>query len=287
MSDPADTAVPVDPAAAAVGIADTRSVVVPDYGRIFGAELVGTAVLVLCGPGSAILVPDFPGKLILVSLSFGLALLAMAYAIGSVSGCHVNPAVTLGMLLANKVNTRHAVAAWIGQVLGGIGGAAVIYGIASGTDGYERGGFASNGWDRPFTADGPVYGLGSTIVVEVVFTALLVFVVLSTTTRKFVPGFGGLVAGLTLALIHLVTIPIDNTSVNPARSLATAIFADADPNALGQLWAFIVFPLIGAVVGVFVWLMVDDSRLEETRLDTDFLRASRDTVDGVVDDALT
>lgn len=283
MNTPADNPDVSPSAAAAVGIADTRSVVIPDYGSILSAELIGTAVLVLCGPGAAILVPDFAGKLILVSLSFGLALLAMAYAIGSVSGCHINPAVTLGMLLANKVNVRHAVYAWIGQIVGGIFGAAVIYGIASGADGYERGGFASNGWDRPFTGDGPIYGLGSTIVVEIVFTALLVFVVLSTTTRKFVPGFGGLVAGLTLTLIHLVTIPIDNTSVNPARSLATAIFADADPNALGQLWAFILFPMIGAVLGVFVWLMVDDSRLEETRLDTDFLRATRDSVDDIVD----
>jgi len=110
-----------------------------------------------------------------------------------------------------------------------------------------------------------------------------VFVVLATTARKFAPGFGGLVAGLTLTLIHLVTIPIDNTSVNPARSLATAVFADTDPNALGQLWAFIVFPLIGAVVGVFVWLLIDDSRLEDTMLDTDFLRMARDKADDIVD----
>jgi aquaporin Z len=271
------------PSAPPVGIADTRSVVIRDYGQILAAEFVGTAVLILGGPGSAILVPDFPGKIILVALSFGLALLGMAYVIGPVSGCHINPAVTLGMLLTNKVPMKQAVYSWIGQVFGGIFGAAIIYGIASGRDNFDRGGFASNGWGRPFTDAGHIYGLGSVIVVEIVFTALLVFVVLSTTGRKFAPGFGGLVAGLTLALIHFVTIPIDNTSVNPARSLATAIFADADPNALGQLWAFIVFPLIGSVVGVVVWLLVDDSRLEETKLDTDFLRATRDSVDDLVD----
>ena len=141
-------------------------------------------------------------------------------------------------------------------------------------------GSPSNGWDR----DG-FSGLGAAIVVEIVFTALFVFVVLSTTGRRFAPGFGGLAAGITLAVIHLVTIPVDNTSVNPARSLATAIFADTDPNALGQLWVFIVFPLIGSVVGVFVWLLVDEATLESTMLDTDMLRRTRDALDDVVDNA--
>jgi aquaporin Z len=271
------------PSAPPVGIADTRSVVMPDHGQILAAELIGTAVLVMCGPGSAILVPDFPGKQLLVSLSFGLALLAMVYVIGPISGSHINPAVTLSMLLANKVTLKQAVYSWIGQFVGGVVGAVIIFGIASGRDNFDRGGFASNGWGRSFTDAGQIYGLGSVIVVEIVFTALLVFVVLATTGRKFAPGFAGVAAGLTLAMIHFVTIPVDNTSVNPARSLATAIFADVDPNALGQLWAFFVFPLIGSVVGVVVWLLVDDSRLEETRLDTDFLRSTRDSVDDLID----
>ena len=120
---------------------------------------------------------------------------------------------------------------------------------------------------------------------EIVFTALFVFVVLSTTGRRFAPGFGGLTAGITLAVIHLVTIPVDNTGVNPARSLATAIFADTDPSALGQLWVFIIFPLIGSVVGVFVWLLIDEATLESTMLDTAMLRRTRDVLDDVVDDA--
>lgn len=287
--DPPETMAPTDmgpPEAGPTGvegIADTRSVVVPDMGRVLSAELIGTAVLVLCGPGAAILVPGFEGKQILVSFSFGFALLAMAYVIGPVSGCHINPAVTFGMLLARKVSVRQAVFSWVGQVIGAIAGAAIIWGIARGAAGFQRGGFASNGWDRPFVDGGPVYGLGSVIVVEVVFTALLVFVVLATTGKRFSIGFGGLVAGLTLALIHLVTIPIDNTSVNPARSLATALFADTSPNALGQLWAFIVFPMVGAVVGLVAWLLVDDSQLEDTRLDTDFLRSTRDAADRVID----
>jgi aquaporin Z len=248
-----------------------------DNGRILACEFVGTAVLIIGGPGSAILAADVIG-IGGVAAAFGLSLAIMAYVIGPVSGCHINPAVTLGMLLARKIDLRQAVYSWIGQILGGIFGAAVIYGIASGRDGWERGPFASNGWDR----DG-LSGLGATIVVEIVFTALLVTVVLSTTGRRFAASFGGLVAGLTLMLIHLVTIPVDNTGVNPARSLATAIFADADPNALGQLWAFIVFPLIGSVVGVFVWLLVSDEGLESTMFDSEVLRDVRDKADDAID----
>ena len=107
---------------------------------------------------------------------------------------------------------------------------------------------------------------------------------LSTTSRKFAPGFGGVVAGITLAAIHLATIPVDNTSVNPARSLATALFADTDPSALSQLWVFIIFPLLGSLIGVFVWLLLDTgARLEDTMLDTDFLRAARDKIDETIE----
>lgn len=271
-----------DRPAGRVPIADTRGVVF-DFGRVLSAELVGTAVLILCGPGSAILVPDFAGKQILVAGCFGLALTAMIYVVGPTSGAHLNPAVTLAMLLTRKVSPRHAVYAVIGQIVGAIAAAAALWGIASGRQGARRGGFASNGWDRAFTDAGHVYGLGSVMVVEIVFTAVLVVVLLAATGPRFAPGFGGLIGGLTLTLIHLVTIPIDNTSVNPVRSLATAIFADTDPDALVQLWAFIVFPLIGAVVGVFVWLLLDDAELEDTMLDTDMLRAARDIADDAVD----
>lgn len=259
------------------GIGDTRGVIT-SYAGIAAAEFIGTAVLVLIGPGSAVLAGEEIG-LLGVSLAFGFALLLMVYVIGPISGCHINPAVTLGFLITRKIPLRHAAWAWAAQVVGGIFGAAVLFGIASGRDGFERGGFASNGWDR----DG-FSGLGAAIIVEVVFTALFVLVVLSTTSRRFAPGFGGIVAGITLAAVHLVTIPVDNTSVNPARSIATALFADTDPNAIGQLWVFIIFPLIGSLVGVFVWLLLDqESRLEDTMLDTDFLRETRDTIDRAVD----
>ncbi|MET0326779.1 MAG: aquaporin, partial [Ilumatobacteraceae bacterium] len=266
---------PGDPTVGA-GIADTRSVV-RSYAPIAAAEFVGTAVLIICGPGSAILAADAIG-ILGVAFAFGFALLVMAYVIGPVSGCHINPAITLGMMLAKKISTRQAVYAWIAQIAGGIFGAAVIYGIASGRDGWEPGAFAANGWDR----DG-LSGMGAAIIVEIVFTALFVFIVLSTTHRRFAPGFGGLVAGFTLTLIHLVTIPVDNTSVNPVRSLATAIFADSASDALAQLWVFIVFPLIGSVLGVFIWLLIDESTLESTMLDTDILRSTRDALDDVID----
>ena len=275
VDEPPFTDGPGDPTVGA-GIADTRSVIT-SHAPIVAAEFVGTAVLIMLGPGSAILAASEIG-ILGVALAFGFALLIMAYVIGPISGCHINPAITLAMLLSKKITTRHAAYAWASQVLGGIFGAAIIFGIASGREGWERGGFASNGWDR----DG-FSGLGAVIIVEIVFTALFVFVVLTTTGRRFAPGFGGLVAGITLAVIHLATIPVDNTSVNPARSLATALFADTSPSALGQLWAFIVFPLIGSVVGVFVWLLVDEATLESTMLDTDMLRQTRDALDDVID----
>jgi aquaporin Z len=246
-------------------------------GRILAAELVGTAVLMLGGPGTAILAGDNVGQLG-IALAFGLSLLVMAYVIGPVSGCHINPAVTLGLLLTRKINGAHAVFAVIGQVIGSIVGVVIVYGIASGQDDYQRGQFAANLWS------GKYFGLGSTMVVEVVLTALLVMVVLATTTRRMAPGMGGLVAGLTLTLIHLVSIQVDNTSVNPVRSFATALFADTDTEALQQLWAFIVFPLIGAVVGVIVWLIIDDARLESTMLaDVPGAMATRNAMDSGAD----
>jgi aquaporin Z len=249
-------------------------------GRILAAEIVGTAVLMLGGPGVAIFSAEAVGVLG-VALGFGFSLAIMAYVIGPISGCHINPAVTLGMFLTRKITGVHAVMAWLGQLIGAVGGAAIIYGIASGRDNFERGQFAANLWS------GDYYGVGAAIVAEVVLTALLVFVVLSTTTRAMAPGMGGLVAGLTLTLIHLISIPVDNTSVNPARSIGAALFADTDFEALQQLWVFVVFPLVGAVVGVIVWLVLDDTRLEDTLLgEVPGLSEVRDALDRVADEAV-
>ena len=245
--------------------------------RILVAELFGTMILIMGGPGSAILAADHI-HVAGVATAFGLSLLIAAYTVGPISGCHINPAVTLAMWLTRKVPTRSLPAYLIGQIVGAFAGAAVIFSIANGIDGFSaKDNFAANAWG----AKNGFYPVGSMIVVEIVFTALLVFVVLSTTTQKFTASQGGLVAGLTLALIHLVTIPVDNTSVNPVRSLATAVFQRGD--ALEQIWAFILFPLVGGVVGVLAWLAVDEARLEDTMLKNDALIGARDQMTKVAD----
>ena len=225
----------------------------------------------IVGPGSAILASATIGNFG-VALAFGFVLLAMAYTIGHVTGCHINPAVTLAFWLSRKVTLVQAGYYWVAQVVGALIGGLIIF-IASdagdldntmNAEGNQI--FAANGWGADI---GSPFGLGSVIVVEIIFTALLVFVVLATTTRGYPVGFGGLAAGLTLGMIHLATIPVDNTSVNPARSLGAAVYSGTD--ALVQLWAFIVFPLIGGVLGMLVWLLVHDERLD----DTDLRRARR------------
>lgn len=226
--------------------------------RIAGAEAVGTAVLVISGIGSAVLAGDKIGTLG-VALAFGLALLVMHYAIGPVSGCHVNPAVTLAMVLTRKAKASLLPFYWGGQLAGGALGAFVVYAVARGKIGWAAGTFASNGWGK-FSPTG--YGLGAVLVLEVVLTALLVFVALMATGKNFAPGLSGVAVGLTYLVIHLVSISVDGTSVNPARSFATAIFGGAEP--LKQLWAFVVFPLIGAIVGTLIWVGVDESTIEDT-----------------------
>jgi aquaporin Z len=220
----------------------------PNTTRIALAEAFGTCVLMLVGPGSAILAADAIGVLG-VALAFGVALAIMAYAIGGISGCHINPAVTLGLVLAKKVKTALVPFYIGGQVVGALVGGLILWIVTEQGDLDKTGVFASNGWGDTI---GSPFGLGSTAVVEIVFTALLIFVVLTTTQKGFTPGMGGLTAGLTLAGIHLATIPVDNTSVNPARSLGAAVFA-GESDHITQIWAFIVFPLIGAAVGFAAW----------------------------------
>jgi aquaporin Z len=266
MSDPSSPPAETAGATAPEGPSPTGQ----SYLRIAAAEVVGTAVLMIIGPGSAVLAVDRIGALG-VALAFGLALLAMAYTIGHVSGCHINPAVTLGFLLSRKISVSAAIYYWVAQFVGAALGGLLLYIISEGGDLDQTGVFAANGWGAEI---GSSFGLGSAILVEIVFTALLIFVVLSTTTVGYPTGFGGLAAGLTLAMIHLATIPVDNTSVNPARSFGAALFSGSD--ALTQLWAFIVWPLVGAVVGVLVWLLVHDTRLEDTMLADQRLLKARD-----------
>lgn len=223
--------------------------------KVLLAEAFGTFILMLGGPGTAILVPAFEGKVLMVSLAFGLSLLVAAYAVGPVSGCHINPAVTIGMAVAKKIQTALVPVYIVGQIVGSALGGLAIWAIASGKDGFELSPatFAVNGWDA-LSPSG--YGFGAMVLVEIILTAVLMYVVLSTTHAKFSAGFGGLTAGMTLALIHMISIPVDNTSVNPARSFGVAIFAGGD--ALTQLWAFVVFPIVGAVIGTVVYRVIND-----------------------------
>ena len=214
--------------------------------RLALAEAIGTFILMIGGPGTAILVPGFEGKVLMVSLAFGFALLVAAYAVGPVSGCHINPAVTVGLAAAGKLEKALVPVYVVGQAIGAAVGGLAIWGIASGLESFDLKPetFAANGWAN-LSPGG--YNFASMVLVEIILTAFLVFVVLRTTTKGFTASAGGLTAGITLALIHMISIPVDNTSVNPARSFGVAIFAGGD--AVEQLWAFIVFPVIGAVVG--------------------------------------
>ena len=223
---------------------------------LLAAEALGTFILVMGGPGTAVLVPGFEGKAFMVAIAFGLSLLVAAYAIGPVSGCHINPAVSVGLTVAGKLEKSLLPAYVVGQLVGAAAGGAAILGIAGGkTGGFTASveNFAVNGWDK-LSPGG--YGFGSMVIVEIVLTALLVYVVLATGHPKFSAGMGGLTAGSVLALIHMISIPVDNTSVNPARSFAMALYAGGD--AMSQLWAFFVFPIVGGIIGALVYGFIND-----------------------------
>ena len=224
-------------------------------GRIMLAEAIGTLILVVGGPGTAILATGgfTPGSSVTVlgvAIAFGLSLLCAAYAIGSISGCHINPAVTAGLWVMGKTKSGDVPFYMGGQVLGGLVGAGIIFVIANSHAGFsaKTSGFASNGYGSHSPG---LFKLPAVILAEIVFTALFIFVIASTSRKSMSPGFTGIAVGLMLTLIHLVSIPIDNTSVNPARSIATAVFQHTW--ALKQLWVFIVFPLVGGILGGLLW----------------------------------
>lgn len=215
------------------------------------AEAFGTFWLVFGGCGSAVLaagIPDLGIGYAGVSLAFGLTVLTMAYAVGHISGGHFNPAVSLGLAVAGRFDYKDLLPYWAAQVVGGVAGAAILYLIASGTAGFAAGGFASNGYDA-LSPHG--YGLVSVLLVEVVLTAFFLIIILGSTHAKAPAGFAPIAIGLGLTLIHLISIPVSNTSVNPARSIAAAIFASN--GALSQVWLFIVAPLAGAAIGALIW----------------------------------
>jgi aquaporin Z len=215
--------------------------------RKLTAEFLGTLWLVLGGCGSAVLAAAFPQLgigFVGVSLAFGLTVLTMAYTIGHVSGCHLNPAVTLGLVAAGKFKSSEAPPYIVAQVLGAIAGAAILFLIASGKPGFSVGGFASNGFGDLSPGK---FGLVSAFICEVVLTAFFLVVICGSTSARAPAGFAPIAIGLCLTLIHLISIPVTNTSVNPARSTGVALFAGGE--YLGQLWLFWVAPILGAVIG--------------------------------------
>ncbi len=221
------------------------------------AELVGTFWLVLGGCGSAVLaagVADVGIGWLGVSLAFGLTVLTMAYAVGHISGGHFNPAVTLGLVMAGRHEAKDMVPYWVAQVVGAALGALVLYLIASGAAGFAGvGGFATNGFGE-LSPQG--YSMVAVIVTEIAMTAAFLIIILGATSKGAPAGFGPIAIGLGLTLIHLISIPVSNTSVNPARSTGVAIFAET--GALGQLWVFWVAPLVGAALGAIIWRLMSD-----------------------------
>jgi len=237
--------------------------------RNIGAEAVATAILMLAGPGVLVLSNGDVGALG-AAIGFGAA---MALAIG-VIGAVANPALTLSLLLTREVSPAEAAADWIGQLVGAVAGAAMIWGVND----QMRVAAGANGWDR-----NGLSGPGSVIAAELVFTVIVVVVLLSSIsqglTRSAIAAFTGLAYGVA----HLVLIPVSGGGLNPARSLGSAIFSDTDPTALSQVWVFLIVPLVGAVAAVFVWLAIDEATVDDTVFDETFIDDAADLLDGAPD----
>lgn len=220
----------------------------------FAAELFGTFWLVFGGCGSAVLaagIPDLGIGYAGVALAFGLTVLTMAFAIGHISGCHLNPAVSIGLWAGGRFPAKDLLPYILAQVIGGILAGAILYLIASGVEGWEPGGFASNG----FAEHSPHgYSLLSALVAEIVLTCMFLLIIMGSTDKRAPQGLAPVAIGLALTLIHLISIPVTNTSVNPARSTGVALFADIW--ALQQLWLFWIAPIIGGILGgvLYNWI---------------------------------
>ena len=204
----------------------------------FVAEFIGTLTLVLFGCGAAVLGGENVGQLG-IALAFGFAIVAMAYGIGSISGCHVNPAVSLAVFIAGRMNARDLVLYWIAQFLGALVGAGILAAIAG-----TAGGLGQNGWGPGYNGE---FSMQAALIFEVVMTALFVIVILGSTSTAAPAGFAGLAIGITLAVIHIVGIQVTGVSVNPARSFGPAVLVGGQ--ALSQLWLFFVAPAIGSIIG--------------------------------------
>ncbi len=225
----------------------------------YGAEFIGTFWLVLGGCGSAVLAAAFPNVgigLLGVALAFGLTVLAMAFAIGHISGCHLNPAVSLGLWVGGRFPAKELFPYIIAQVLGGIVAGGVLYLIASGKTGFDlSAGFASNGYGAHSPGG---YSLSASLITEVVMTMMFLLVILGATDKRAPQGFAPIAIGLCLTLIHLISIPVTNTSVNPARSTAVAVFVG--DWAISQLWLFWTAPIIGGILGAAIYRFIGNDK---------------------------
>ena len=225
----------------------------------YGAEFIGTFWLVLGGCGSAVLAAAFPNVgigLLGVALAFGLTVLTMAYAIGHISGCHLNPAVSVGLWAGGRFPANQLVPYIVAQVLGGVVAGCVLYVIASGKAGFDvSAGFASNGYGAHSPGG---YSLPAALVCEVVMTMMFLLIILGATDKRAPQGFAPLAIGLGLTLIHLISIPVTNTSVNPARSTGVALFVG--DWAIAQLWLFWVAPIAGALLGAAVYRFIGGAK---------------------------
>jgi aquaporin Z len=238
-----------------------------DMRKLF-AEFLGTALLVLFAVGVATEMfseglggQDVPAAVVATAFAFGLTVLALAYTLGPISGCHVNPAVTMGFLVSGRMKVEEAVGYWVAQFAGGIAGAAVLWLMLSRTAHFHRkDGLGSDGYGSH-----SLFGIsaGGAFIAEVLLTFLFVFVVLAATSRLGSPGFAGMAIGLALTVVHLIGIPLTGTSVNPARSFGPALFAEGD--AIKQVWVFIVAPLVGAIFSALAYryLFADDGTTAE------------------------
>lgn len=226
-----------------------------DLPRKLGAEFLGTFVLTFGGCGSAVIAAAFPQVgigLVGVSLAFGLTVLTMAYAVGHISGGHFNPAVTIGLTVAGRAKASEVAPHIIAQVVGAVAAAALLFLIASGKPGFLAGGFAANGFGELSPGK---YSLLSGLLTELVLTAIFLVVILGSTSARAPAGFAPIAIGLALTLIHLVSIPVTNTSVNPARSTGPALFAGGE--SIAQLWLFWLAPIAGAVIGGLIHRCLD------------------------------
>jgi aquaporin Z len=223
------------------------------------AEAIGTFFLVFFAVGVATLSFGFKfvgtstsAGVVATALAFGLVLMGLAYAIGHISGCHINPAVTIGFVASGRMSILEGIGFWIAQFVGGIAGALVLWGVLSGSPTYSRHttGLGTNGYGHQSMVH---LNVGSAFAVEVIMTMLFVFVILAVTSKVGAPGFAGLVIGLTLTMVHLIGIPLTGTSVNPARSLGPAIIVEGE--AIKQVWLFIVAPLVGGLLAAALYLL--------------------------------